>query len=65
MYVCICKQVTDRAIQDSVRNGCSSLQDVQGQLGVASRCGCCAELAEEIIQNTLDQDSNFLPYAVA
>jgi bacterioferritin-associated ferredoxin len=65
MYVCICKQVTDRAIKESVRNGASCLSDVQQKLGVASRCGSCAQLAQEIIQDAQNQDCNFLPYAVA
>jgi bacterioferritin-associated ferredoxin len=65
MYVCICKQVTDRAIVESVRNGAACLSDVQKQLGVASRCGSCAQLAQEIIDDAQNQNLNFLPYAVA
>ena len=65
MYVCLCNRVTDSAIQDSVRKGASCLGDVQRQLGVASQCGRCLAMAEEIIQDTQNQDGNFLPYAVA
>ena len=65
MYVCICKQVTDSAIKESVRNGANCLGDVQQQLGVASRCGSCAELAQEIINDTQNKNLNFLPYAAA
>ena len=65
MYVCICKRITDSKIRESVRNGASSFGDVQQQLGVGSCCGTCAELAQEIIQDTQNNDANFLPYAAA
>ena len=65
MYVCVCKRITDKAIVDSVRNGASSLSEVQQQLGVASQCGSCSELAENIIEDTQNQGNSFLPYAAA
>ena len=65
MYVCICKRVTDRAIVESVRSGASCLSDVQRQLGVASQCGNCASVAEDIIKDAQNQENFFLPYAVA
>jgi len=65
MYVCICKRVTDSAIKESVRKGASCLSEVQQQLGVASCCGSCAEMAQEIIQDEQNQSANFLPYAAA
>lgn len=45
MYVCICNAVTDRQIKDSIAAGASSLTDLKDRLGVASCCGCCADLA--------------------
>lgn len=51
MYVCICNAVTDRQIQESVATGASSLTDLKDQLGVASCCGCCADLATSFLNN--------------
>ena len=53
MYVCLCNGITDREIRQSVHEGASSLQDLQDGLGVASQCGQCACLAQEIIDHTV------------
>ena len=45
MFVCICNAITDRQIQETVAAGASSLSDLQAQLGVATCCGCCSDLA--------------------
>lgn len=45
MYVCICNAITDRQIKETVAAGATSLTDLKNQLGVATCCGCCADLA--------------------
>lgn len=45
MYVCICNAITDRQIKETVAAGATSLTDLKDQLGVATCCGCCADLA--------------------
>ncbi len=42
MYVCICKAVTERQIEDAVARGAHCLKDLKHELGVASECGKCA-----------------------
>lgn len=49
MFICICNAITERQVQAAVAQGASSLTDLQGQLGVASCCGCCAETALEYL----------------
>ena len=49
MYVCICNAVTDRQIQETVAQGALSLTDLKDRLGVASCCGCCADLASSFL----------------
>lgn len=49
MFVCICNAVTDRQIQETVAAGAASLTDLQDRLGVASCCGCCADLASSFL----------------
>ncbi|SUA44539.1 putative ferredoxin [Neisseria zoodegmatis] len=49
MFVCICNAITDRQIQETVAAGASSLSDLQAQLGVATCCGCCSELASSFL----------------
>lgn len=49
MFICVCNAITERQVQGAVAQGASSLADLQGQLGVASCCGCCAETATEYL----------------
>lgn len=56
MYVCVCNAISDRQIQETVAAGATSLGDLKDQLGVATCCGCCAELASSYLrQNALQQ----------
>ena len=57
MFVCICNAITDRQIQDSVASGAASLTDLKDQLGVASCCGCCADLASSFLTTVNQQPS--------
>lgn len=47
MIVCICHRVSDRDIACAVREGCSSFEEVQAELLVATACGACHECARE------------------
>jgi len=49
MYVCICKGVTDRDIQEAASRGLRTLKDLRRELGVASDCGKCASCAREVL----------------
>ncbi|MDW3096446.1 MAG: (2Fe-2S)-binding protein [Gammaproteobacteria bacterium] len=55
MFVCICKQVTDRHIEEAVNNGASSFSDVQSELGVATQCGECKNHARQCMRNCRSQ----------
>lgn len=68
MYVCLCNGITDREIKQSIREGASSLQDLHDHLGVASQCGQCACLTQELLEQSGDEALNgglALPYAAA
>ncbi|MCC2596271.1 (2Fe-2S)-binding protein [Pusillimonas sp. MFBS29] len=49
MFICVCNAITERQVQGAVARGASTLADLQGELGVASCCGCCAETATEYL----------------
>ncbi|MCP1660453.1 (2Fe-2S)-binding protein [Neisseria perflava] len=51
MFVCICNAITDREIKETVAAGASTMSDLQAQLGVATCCGCCSELAASFLAN--------------
>ena len=49
MFICICNAITERQVKTAVAEGAQTLSDLQGQLGVASCCGCCADTASEYL----------------
>jgi bacterioferritin-associated ferredoxin len=58
MYICLCNAVTDRQIKETVAAGATSLTDLQSQLGVATCCGCCADLASSFLSTHRDNQAN-------
>ncbi len=49
MYVCICNAITDTEIREAMASGVTDLWGLQAQLGVATNCGSCKEVAAEIL----------------
>ena len=49
MYVCICNAVTDKQIRKAAEAGATDLWSLQSELGVASGCGSCKQIASEIL----------------
>ncbi|ATP29704.1 (2Fe-2S)-binding protein [Chromobacterium violaceum] len=48
MYVCLCNAVTDSQIRQAVHGGATRMCDLRRELGVASDCGKCACMANQI-----------------
>jgi bacterioferritin-associated ferredoxin len=60
MYVCLCHGVTDTKIKQSVRDsGVGSVRELREALGVGSQCGRCIQMAQQIIDNTIIDESMF------
>ncbi|MCB1644474.1 MAG: bacterioferritin-associated ferredoxin [Pseudomonadales bacterium] len=55
MYVCICNNVNDRAIRRAVAGGASTLEDLSAELGVATQCGQCACMAQDLLDEELSR----------
>lgn len=53
MYICVCRGITDRQIQEAVLQGASSVCDIQNKLGAAMDCGSCVECIHEIVTEYL------------
>ena len=47
MIVCICHRVSDRDIARAAQGGCTSFDDLQFELSVATSCGKCHDCARE------------------
>lgn len=51
MYVCICHDVKDTQIKTAMQQGIDSMCGLKNALGVATCCGCC----EPMVQDLLDE----------
>ncbi|WP_028671474.1 (2Fe-2S)-binding protein [Saccharospirillum impatiens] len=49
MYVCLCKGVTDRDIEEQAIQG-ADYSDVRRELGVATDCGACGQLCKSLLR---------------
>ena len=54
MYVCVCNAVTDSDVRDAVDNGVCTIRQLRQKTGCTSTCGCCKELAVEILQQAME-----------
>ena len=54
MIVCICHNVSDKAIRAAVDAGASSLQEIRAQLNVGSCCGKCNPFAKTLVRAHLE-----------
>ena len=55
MYVCICNAVTDSDIRNAVIDGVRNMRQLRQSTGCGSKCGCCKEMAVEILQQSLSE----------
>lgn len=58
MYICLCKGITDQALEAAVDSGARSFQEVRERLGVSTQCGKCATLANHIVSSYLAEVEN-------
>jgi bacterioferritin-associated ferredoxin len=68
MYVCICNAITDKQIRRAAKNGVDNLYELRENLGVASKCGSCADQAQSILnessQGKIARPSMYYPATV-
>ncbi|WP_087719947.1 (2Fe-2S)-binding protein [Salinicola salarius] len=56
MFVCLCKNVTDRQLREAVSQGARSWKEVQEMTGCSSQCGKCACVGKTIVKDALAQE---------
>ena len=60
MYVCICKGITDKQIKQMVmEQGVGSIRELKQHLDISSQCGTCTKLTQQVIDNTIVDESLF------
>lgn len=50
MIVCVCHNVSDRAIRAAMAAGASSLSDIRAELNVGACCGKCIPSAKALVR---------------
>jgi len=50
MYLCNCNGITKREIAGAAELGCTTLADLQRDLGVGTCCGKCVPEAQEVLR---------------
>ena len=50
MVLCVCQAVTDREVDDAIRAGARSLDEIAARCGAGDNCGCCREAIEERLE---------------
>ena len=53
MYICICKAVNESSIRRLVSEGVSGFRDLSDRTGCGTQCGCCVNLAREVMDKVL------------
>ncbi|MCW8107732.1 (2Fe-2S)-binding protein [Alteromonas ponticola] len=60
MYVCMCFGITDKSIAAVVRNqGVGNIRELKEHLELGSQCGKCIQMAQDVIDSTIIDDSMF------
>jgi bacterioferritin-associated ferredoxin len=55
MIVCVCHNVSDRAIRAAVDAGASSLAEIRAQLNVGTCCGKCIPSAKTLVRECCEE----------
>lgn len=62
MYICICKAVTEKQIQQHLAEGVNSFQELRERTGIATQCGKCSCDARSCLRQQ-PSSSDILLYA--
>lgn len=66
MFVCVCNAVSDRDIAAARAQGCSSLDELAMRTGCGTTCGCCLDVAQQILHGSDGAEcASSRPFALA
>lgn len=58
MIVCICNNVSDKAIRQAVGNGACTISALREKLAVGTCCGKCHSCAKTILRDCLEDQAS-------
>jgi bacterioferritin-associated ferredoxin len=50
MIVCLCHRISDRQIQQAVKDGVRDFEELQDDTCIARNCACCEDCAREVFE---------------
>lgn len=53
MIVCLCHRISDRQIQQAVKDGVRDFDELQDDTCIARNCGCCEQTAREVFTHAV------------
>ena len=60
MFVCMCYGVTDNDIMNAVeQDGVGNIRELRQHLELGNQCGQCIQMAQQIIDSTIVDESLF------
>ncbi len=61
MYVCLCHGISENRLEQAIREGARSFEQLQSCTGVATCCGACEPCAREMLaEQTLASSTSAL-----
>jgi bacterioferritin-associated ferredoxin len=55
MYICVCRGITDKAIQAAAQQGLTSIEQLSETMGVGMDCGVCQNHACRVLEAIAQQ----------
>lgn len=55
---CSCKDITYGMVEDAIKNGATTYEEVEKQLKFGTGCGKCKEYIEILVKSILDEKDN-------
>lgn len=60
MYICVCYGVTDKQVKQAVvEDGVGNMRELRQKLGLGGQCGKCVQMAQQVIDSTIVDESLF------
>lgn len=53
MIVCLCHRISDRQIQQAVKDGVHDFDELQDDTCIARNCGCCEDSARQVFDQAV------------
>jgi len=50
MYICVCRGISDKEIEEAAQQGVTSLEQLSASMGVGADCGVCQGHACQVLE---------------